>query len=245
MYQTVRWAPSFTYTIPGLSAGATYNVRLHFAELTFGGSGQREFNVAINGTAVLTNFDIFAAGGIDTAVTRQFSAVASTTGNIVISFTQGAADNPEVAGIEVLTGSSAGTAPSVPTNLVASSASGTITLNWSASTGSAPITYNVYRGTTSGGEGATPIVTGITATSFTDSTVTNGTTYFYTVAATNSVGTSAQSAQASATPQVTGTAPGTPTALTAAAGNTTVALSWTASSGSTPITYNVFRGTTA
>ena len=245
VYQTVRWAPSFTYTIPGLSAGATYNVRLHFAELTFGGSGQREFNVAINGTAVLTNFDIFAAGGIDTAVTRQFSAVASTTGNIVISFTQGAADNPEVAGIEVLTGSSAGTAPSVPTNLVASSASGTVTLNWSASTGSAPITYNVYRGTTSGGEGATPIVTGITATSFTDSTVTNGTTYFYIVAATNSVGTSAQSAQASATPQVTGTAPATPTALTAAAGNTTVALSWTASSGSTPITYNVFRGTTA
>jgi fibronectin type 3 domain-containing protein len=244
VYQTVRFAPAFTYTIPGLSAGATYTVRLHFSELTFGGSGQRDFNVAINGTAVLANFDIFAAGGIDTAVTRQFSAVASTAGNIVISFTQGAADNPEVAGIEVLTGSSASTAPSVPTNLIASSASSTVTLNWSASTGSAPVTYNVYRGTTSGGEGATPIATGIPATSFTDNTVTNGTTYFYDVAATNSVGTSAHSVQASATPQVTGTAPTTPTAVTAAAGNSTVALSWTASTGSTPITYNVFRGTT-
>jgi len=30
-YQTCRWAPSFAYTIPGLTAGAKYTVRLHFA----------------------------------------------------------------------------------------------------------------------------------------------------------------------------------------------------------------------
>jgi len=41
------------------------------------------------------------------------------------------------------------------------------------------------------------------------------------------------------------TAPSTPSNLTATAGNTIVALSWTASSGTAPITYSVYRGTAA
>lgn len=60
---TCRWAPSFTYTIPGLTPGVTYAVRLHFAELTWTAAGQRVFNVAINGTTVLSDFDIFATAG--------------------------------------------------------------------------------------------------------------------------------------------------------------------------------------
>src|ERR1700749_3104446 len=35
VYQTVRWNASFNYTLPGLTAGASYIVRLHFVELTF------------------------------------------------------------------------------------------------------------------------------------------------------------------------------------------------------------------
>jgi hypothetical protein len=202
VYQSVRWASSFTYTIPGLSAGASYTVRLHFAELTFSGSGERVFNVTINGASVLSNFDIYAAaGGENIAVIKQFNATATTSGTIVIGFTQGTADNPEVAGVEVLSGGgTAGIAPSVPGSLSPTAGNGSVTLTWSASTGSAPITYNVYRGTSSGGEGATAIATGISSTSYTNTGLTNGTTYYYKVSATNSVGTSAQSAEVSATP---------------------------------------------
>ena len=62
VYQSARQGV-VTYTIPGLTAGASYNVRLHFAELYFSAAGGREFNVAINGTTVLTNFDIYATAG--------------------------------------------------------------------------------------------------------------------------------------------------------------------------------------
>ena len=52
VYQDVRWAPSFTYTIVNLTPGSSYLVRLHFCELSFTASGQRVFNVAVNGTNV-------------------------------------------------------------------------------------------------------------------------------------------------------------------------------------------------
>ncbi len=63
VYQSVRWNASFNYTLPGLTPGASYVVRLHFVELSFTASGQRVFNVAINGTSVLSSFDIFAQVG--------------------------------------------------------------------------------------------------------------------------------------------------------------------------------------
>jgi subtilase family serine protease len=103
VYESCRWAPAFSYTIPGLTAGGHYTIRLHFAELTWAAAGQRKFNVAINGTNVLSGFDIFAAAGArNKAVVEQFTAVANTAGQIVIAFTQAGADNPEVSGIEIL-----------------------------------------------------------------------------------------------------------------------------------------------
>jgi hypothetical protein len=51
---------------------------------------------------VLTNFDIFAAaGGAFTALTEQFTAVANSSGQIVIQFTT-VVGNARVNGIEVL-----------------------------------------------------------------------------------------------------------------------------------------------
>jgi hypothetical protein len=59
--------------------------------------------VAINGTAVLNNFDVFAtAGGQNIAVVEQFTAAADVLGQITVSFTKGAAGNPEQAGLEIL-----------------------------------------------------------------------------------------------------------------------------------------------
>jgi len=113
VYQSVRWASSFNYVIPGLTAGSSYAVRLHFAELSWTAAGQRVFNVAINGTTVLSNFDVFAtAGGQYKAVVEQFSATANSLGQIVISFTKGTADNPEIAGIEILGSGSLAPPPS-------------------------------------------------------------------------------------------------------------------------------------
>jgi hypothetical protein len=102
VYQTERFG-DFTYTIPSLTAGTTYTVNLHFAEIYWTAAGKREFNVLINGTQVLTNFDVFAtAGGEDIAIVKSFPATASATGTITIQFTTGAADLPKVSGIEVV-----------------------------------------------------------------------------------------------------------------------------------------------
>ncbi|WP_322480436.1 malectin domain-containing carbohydrate-binding protein, partial [Thermogemmatispora sp.] len=62
VYQSNRYG-NFTYTIPNLTAGAAYTVRLHFAETYWSAAGKRVFNVSINGQQVLTNFDIYAAAG--------------------------------------------------------------------------------------------------------------------------------------------------------------------------------------
>jgi beta-glucanase (GH16 family) len=101
VYQTERFG-AFTYTIPNLTADASYSVKLHFAEIYWSAAAKREFNVLINGTTVLTNFDVFAAaGGENIAIAKTFTATASSTGTITIQFTTGAADLPKVSGIEV------------------------------------------------------------------------------------------------------------------------------------------------
>jgi F5/8 type C domain/Malectin domain/Putative Ig domain len=92
---------NFTYTIPGLTAGASYSVRLDFAEEYWTAAGSRTFNVLINGTQVLTSFDIFAtAGGEYKGVAESFTATASSAGAVTIQFVT-VKDNAQVNGIEV------------------------------------------------------------------------------------------------------------------------------------------------
>jgi hypothetical protein len=103
VYQTERWGASFSYTFPSLTSGASYSVRLHFAEIYWTAVGQRTFNVAINSTQVLTNFDIIsAAGGANKANVQQFTTTANSSGQVVVSFTSGTADAPKVSGIEII-----------------------------------------------------------------------------------------------------------------------------------------------
>jgi len=195
VYDTERYG-NFTYTIPRLTAGTNYIVRLHFAEFYWNTAGQRSFNVLINGTQVLTNFDILAAaGGKDIAIVRQFTTVANSTGNIIIQFVT-VIDNAKLSGLEILT--TIATAPSTPTDLTATASNTQVTLNWTASTGAA--SYNIYRSTTSGAEGSTAYRTGITTTSFTDTGLNNSTTYYYQVSAVNTAGESNKSSEVSAVP---------------------------------------------
>jgi hypothetical protein len=109
VYQSARDAATqasgvgapFTYTIPGFVAGDSYLVRLHFAETFFTAAGKRVFNVSINGTQVLTNFDIFAAaGGENIANIQQFTENANSSGQFVISFTS-VTNNALISGIEI------------------------------------------------------------------------------------------------------------------------------------------------
>jgi Malectin domain len=100
VYQTGRTG-NFTYTISGFNAGSSHTVRLHFAETFFSAAGSRTFNVSINGTQVLTNFDIFAvAGAKNKALIEQFTENASSTGNYVIAFTS-VINQSLVSGIEI------------------------------------------------------------------------------------------------------------------------------------------------
>jgi hypothetical protein len=102
VYQSERWG-ACTYTVP-VKPGEPYQVRLHFAENSFDQVGARLFNVDINGQRVLTNFDIFAAaGGESIAVVKKFENITpNADGNIIISFTKGAADEPKIDGIEII-----------------------------------------------------------------------------------------------------------------------------------------------
>jgi hypothetical protein len=108
VYQTGRVAPgnNLSYTIPGFTANSSHVVRLHFNETYWppaggAGAGNRICNVTINGTQVLTNFDIFAtAGAKNKAVIRPFTVNANGTGNYVIQFST-VKDQCLINGIEI------------------------------------------------------------------------------------------------------------------------------------------------
>ena len=95
---------TYTIPVPPLSAGATYAVRLHFADLGQGPAGARAFNVEINGERVLTDFDVFAeAGGRAKALVKEFPGIVpDAKGNITVSVKRGATGFPFINGIQIL-----------------------------------------------------------------------------------------------------------------------------------------------
>jgi len=101
VYQSRRYGASFGYAIPGLTPGAAYRVRLHVADYLKTGPGQRLFNVAINGTPVLTTFDIVAAGAPKRAIVEEVTVNADGSGRIGLQF-NGVLDNAQVSGIEAI-----------------------------------------------------------------------------------------------------------------------------------------------
>lgn len=102
VYQTYRFG-NFTYTVGGFVAGTNYVVRLHFCETYWTAAGKRTFNVSVNGTQVLTHFDIYAtAGGKNIANVQQFTEAANSKGEFVIQFTT-VVNNSLVNGIEITT----------------------------------------------------------------------------------------------------------------------------------------------
>ena len=249
----------FTYTIPGLTAGSQYSVLLHFAETYFNTKGSREFNVAINGTTVLTNLDIYATVGLDAALLETFTATANSSGQIVIALTAGAADQPLLMGLEIRGGSggSCSAVPSAPGGLTAAATSSSaIGLSWGAVTAPTNCTlsgYNVYASTTSGfTPGSTNLVaSGVTGTTYTNTGLTASTTYYYKVEAIDAFGSSAASAQQSAETQAASCSavPSAPGGLTATAtSSSAISVSWSAVTPPASCTisgYSVYGSTTS
>lgn len=100
VYQSERNG-NFTYNFGGLGAGASYKIRLHFAEIFHNAANLRKFNVLINGTTVLSNFDVFAeAGARYKAIVREFTVPASFGGSIAIQFVN-VTDNAKISGVEI------------------------------------------------------------------------------------------------------------------------------------------------
>lgn len=99
LYHSLRWLDgtlSYQFTVPN----GNYNVTLKFAEVYYGGRNQRVFNTTINGSQVLTDFDIVAAaGGPRRAIDKTFP-VKVTDGRIAISMVA-SVDAPQVNGIEI------------------------------------------------------------------------------------------------------------------------------------------------
>ena len=114
VYQTDRYGSTgvLNYTFP--VTNGQYVVVLHFAEIYFAAVNNRVFDVSLESTKVLDNYDIFKKVGANTATTETFPInVADGTLNIYFSSlaTDGGANNPKVSAIEILRNSASNTAP--------------------------------------------------------------------------------------------------------------------------------------
>jgi len=193
VYQDQRYG-NMTYTFTNYKPGTNYLVRLHFCEPVWTASGQRVFNVYLNGQKVLSNFDVFAtAGAQNKAVIKEIMTTANASGGLVAGFTN-VVDNAEINAIEILQGGLY-----VPLNLTATAGNQQAILSWSGVAGAT--SYNVKRATVSGGPYVN--VTNLPTTLFTDTTVAGATTYYYVVSAVNGGNESFNSLEASVTTPVT------------------------------------------
>ncbi len=195
VYQSDRLG-NFSYTFTNLLTNANYKVRLHFAEFYFDRIGQRKFNVSINSTLMLSNFDIFASIGVkNKAIVREFASNADTNGQLLLQFTS-LVNSAKVSGIEILQGGISN-APPAPAWLTATGGNAVVSLAWAPSTNA--VCYNLKRAVTGGGA-YTNIAT-LTTNLYFDTAVTNGLTYSYLVAAVNAAGESPDSPSAVARPR--------------------------------------------
>ncbi|TAE76517.1 MAG: hypothetical protein EAZ84_07350, partial [Verrucomicrobia bacterium] len=230
IYQTRRFVRStrpnlsYQFTVPN----GDYELRLHFAEAwaTAFAPGVRVFDVSVEGSLKLDDFDIFARVGANTAhVVKIPVTIADGTLNLLFDRVL---QNPTIAGIELYPVLSSGPvdeeAPTAPENLVASElTTDAVTLEWVASTDNVGVIgYRIFRGSN---ELAT-----VSGTSFAESGLPSGVVQNYSVVAFDAAGNASQPALISVTPLVPDSeAPSAPSDFVAVPGLSHVELSWSAS----------------
>ena len=190
LYRTARaglWT-DFSYSIP--VPDGSYVVTLRFAELEYSAKGQRVFNVVLNGTTVLSNFDILASVAPLTPLVQAFP-VTVTNGAVQLDF-NGVVNRGIVNAIQVAPVSSGTTIPpsivlggaslnfsataggSNPTaQAVTVNNSGGGTLNWTASSNQSWLTVSPASGTAPSSISVQPNISGLAAGSY-SGTVTIG-----------------------------------------------------------------------
>jgi fibronectin type 3 domain-containing protein len=142
-----------------------------------------------------------------------------------------------------------GYVPPAPAGVAAYPGNNTVLLSWPVTPGAT--SYNILRSLTTGGN-YTSIASNITGPvlgsgpandTYLDSTAANGTPYYYVVQSVNPVGTSGNSTQGTTTPSSSSApaVPATPTGLSAAIGNASIALSWAAATDTNY--YTLYRST--
>ena len=110
IFNSERWSPTdsppMTWDFPA-TAGQQVEVRLYFANRYTGTShpGQRVFDVSLDGTKVLSNYDIVASAGDQTGTMQAFDITVPNSGtyngDIDLQFTHDV-ENPLVNGIEIV-----------------------------------------------------------------------------------------------------------------------------------------------
>jgi len=192
LYQSERWdaagSPELEYTIS--APAGRYEVRLHFAETSSSQSavGRRVFSVQLEGATALSNVDVFAEAGANTALVKS-ATTSVADGTLNIRFIHGV-ENPFIHGLEVLwSPPSDGSAPSAPTNLSDLPASSTaVTLSWSASTDDVAVTgYAIERCVGTGCVNFAEIATA-SSLSYQDTGLVTDSTYRYRVRAYDAAG---------------------------------------------------------
>lgn len=97
LFQSERYG-SYSYEIP-VSDG-TYSLDLHFVEMYHEASGERSFNVSVEGQSALSNFDLFSEVGHDQAFTYRVDDVAVSDGSLSIEL-ETLVDNGTLSGFAI------------------------------------------------------------------------------------------------------------------------------------------------
>jgi poly(3-hydroxybutyrate) depolymerase len=97
LYNNWRWG-NFFYRTPVYNG--PYDVDLHFAETYNAGVGLRKFSVLIEGQPVLSEFDIAAAAGVNTALVRRFR-VEVTDGELTLEVRNGSIGNARLDALRI------------------------------------------------------------------------------------------------------------------------------------------------
>ncbi len=245
LYQTFRYdgSPSspldFNFTV----ANGNYEVRLHFAETWSGitGTGQRVFDVLLEGQTAVNDLDVFAEAGPNAALVKTLQTPVSD-GLLTIGL-RNVVQNPFVCGIEIyqlgVTGPDV-QPPAAPgilayTNLTP----GALQLQWSvASDNSGNVAgYRVY-------QDSLPVPIGETTSSLSllADDLMPQTEYTFGVEAFDAAGNVSGRTTLTVTTPADAQDPSVPVSLKGIAGNETAILSWTASSDDTRIKeYRVSR----
>ncbi len=178
----------FSYAIP--VSNGSYVVTLRFAELQYSAAGQRVFNVVLNGTTVLSNFDILANVAPLTPLVQQFP-VTVTNGAIQLAF-NGIVNRGIINAIQV---TQATTSQTIPPSLVLGGTSlnfsgtaggsnptaqavtvtngGGSTLNWTATSNATWLTVSPASGTAPSSISVAPSLSGLTAGTYTGTATVN------------------------------------------------------------------------